>query len=344
MPSALTDIRDQETAITGLLNLLRRRAIPQAMLFTGIDGIGKGTAARRFAMAVNCDRRADQEVHQLPCGACRNCRRIVAGHHPDILHLAPRGAFMRIDQIRALCDTLALKPYEAGTRLAILQGAQSLNPEAGNALLKILEEPPEGTILILTAPQTSDLLPTIVSRCRRVRFNPLRQETIAALLTARKDIDPALAATIAAMARGSYSRAAAMATGDWADRRHWVLAGIGLLEPAAAGGAAVGRLLAFAEQLVKAKSHLEDSLELIKSWLRDLAVIQHAPDKVLHQDLMANLAAEKLALTERELVARYDAVEAAQRALRGNANRRLCIETLVLRLNGLLPATPLRSL
>ena len=334
MATAFEDIKDQDGPIHGLLNLLERGTIPHALLFTGVDGIGKGTVARRFAMAVNCRRRRQGHRADLPCGDCRSCRRIAGGHHPDVLHVEPRGAFIRIDQIRALCDTLALKPYEAGVRLAILYDAQALNPEAGNALLKVLEEPPAGTVMILTAPQTSDLLPTIVSRCRRVPFNPLGRDTIAALLEERRQVAPDLAATVAAMAGGSCAKALEMAAGDWADRRRWVLSGLGLLDPTRMERLPLSRLMAYAEQLAKAKAHLDDALELIKSWLRDLVVVKYAPDKVLHRDLMANLPAEALGLGDGELVARYQAVEQAQGALRGNANVRLCIEALVMRLSG----------
>jgi DNA polymerase-3 subunit delta' len=334
MVKAFSDIRDQEVPITRLLNLLERQAVPHALLFSGIDGIGKGTVALRFAMAVNCLERGQSAATDLPCGVCRSCRRINSGQHPDVLQVEPQGAFIRIDQIRALCDTLALKPFEGGMRLAILSDAQALNPEAGNALLKVLEEPPEGTTLILTATQTSDLLPTIVSRCRRLGFNPLRRATIATLLVDRQQTSPELAATLATMAGGSYAKAIAMSEGDWAARRQWILGGLGLLDPRVMADRPISRLLAFAEQLVKAKAHLADALELIKTWLRDLLVVNYAPNQVLHQDLMAALPPEARCLNEGQLLAGYDAVEDAQSALRGNANARLCIETLILRLSG----------
>jgi DNA polymerase-3 subunit delta' len=343
MVYAFSHIRDQEVPISRLLRLLDRETIPHALLFTGIDGIGKATVAHRFAMAVNCRRRGTDPSAELPCGRCRSCRRIHSGLHPDVLQVQPQGAFIRIDQIRALCDTLALKPYEAGIRLAILHDAQALNPEAGNALLKVLEEPPAGTVLILTANQTSDLLPTIVSRCRRVRFNPLRRETIAALLVAAQQASPDLADTLAAMSGGSYAKAAAMSSGNWAARRHWILAGMGLLDPQTMTDQPIGGLLAYAEQLVKAKDHLNDALELIKAWLRDLLVVHYAPQRVLHQDLMATLPPEARHLDEGALIAGYQAVEDVQSALRSNANARLCIETLVLRLSGHIAMVPDRA-
>ena len=91
--------------------------------------------------------------------------------------IQPEGGVIKIAQIRNLCRILSMKPFEGETRVAILIDAHLMNPSAGNALLKILEEPPEQTLLILTARQTSDLLPTIVSRCQHIRFNPVSRDS-----------------------------------------------------------------------------------------------------------------------------------------------------------------------
>ena len=162
-------IIDQERPIRILLSLLFHGTIPHALLFTGIEGVGKKTAAVALAMACNCRRPVAVE----PCGECAACRKIAAGAHPDILRVSPAGAMIKIDQIRELCQVLTMKPYEARVRVVIIADAHTLNPAAGNALLKMLEEPPARTVLILTAPQTGDLLPTIVSRCQHIRFKPI---------------------------------------------------------------------------------------------------------------------------------------------------------------------------
>ena len=91
-----------------------------------------------------------------PCGCCKSCRKIQTGNHPDIIQVKPFGPLIRIGQIRDLCRILAMKPYEARYRVVIISHAQAMNPAAGNALLKVLEEPPDRTILILTAMQATD--------------------------------------------------------------------------------------------------------------------------------------------------------------------------------------------
>ncbi|MCP4630816.1 MAG: hypothetical protein GY850_46010, partial [bacterium] len=177
-------IIDQDRPIRILTTFLQKGTIPHALLFTGIEGVGKERAAIAMAMACNCadnDAASDSERHGTsvsghsntirpiitdPCGICKSCRIIASDNHPDIIRLKPSGPTIKIDQIRSTVQTLAMKPYEARWRLVIISDAQTMNPAAGNALLKVLEEPPGRTILILVAAHTTDLLPTIVSRCQ----------------------------------------------------------------------------------------------------------------------------------------------------------------------------------
>ena len=163
-------IIDQERPIRILTALLYHGTLPHALLFTGIAGVGKKAAAIELARACNCVKRNSGGTPKLkknrenrgnctndlnlsigPCGRCKSCRKIRAGNHPDIIQVKPAGPYIKIAQVRALCNTLAMKPYEAKTRVVIIYDAQTMNPAAGNALLKILEEPPQRTILILIA-------------------------------------------------------------------------------------------------------------------------------------------------------------------------------------------------
>jgi DNA polymerase-3 subunit delta' len=171
----------QQHPIRLLKTFIRNGKLPHALLFTGDDGVGKKLTAKAFAMACNClnlksarPRHADLDVIDA-CGDCAPCRKIAGNHHPDVIHVAPLSSVIRIAQIRTLLQTLTLKPNEADRRVVILSDAQAMNAEAGNALLKVLEEPPDRTLLVLTASQPSDLLPTVVSRCRHIRFLPLGQ-------------------------------------------------------------------------------------------------------------------------------------------------------------------------
>lgn len=321
-----------------LTALLKKGTIPHALLFTGIEGVGKLNAALAFAMACNCtaqmqnaeSRVGNEKIIQNPtdpCGACRSCRKIKSGNHPDIIIIEPYGPLIRIDQIRALCHTLAMKPYEARLRVVIISEAQAMNPEAGNALLKVLEEPPDRTILILTATQTSDLLPTIVSRCQHIRFNPISRKSIEALLIKEQGIDPDNAMIIAAMANGSFSKALAMHKANWINQRNWLINEVESLS-----SRPICLLLAFAERLSKNKETIVDSLEVMKSWFRDLVICNYDTEKIINKDLTDKIRYASQKITVNSLLLKIKAIQTAQKDIGANTNLRLALEVMIMRL------------
>jgi DNA polymerase-3 subunit delta' len=182
------------------------------MLFAGPEGIGKRTFARKLAQALLCEVRPASDLD--PCEACPGCLQVAAGTHPDFIETGrPEDKHeLPILVIRQLCDQFALKPARGTGTVAILDDADDLNEEASNAFLKTLEEPPPGAVLILigTSPQLQ--LETIISRCQVVRFEPLLEPEIAALLLEQGVAqDPADAARLAALGEGSVNRARGLA-------------------------------------------------------------------------------------------------------------------------------------
>jgi len=332
-----------------LAAFLQKRNIPHALLFTGIEGVGKKDAATAFAMACNCtgEKRRRSELidndtvkNDLPaavnpCGYCRSCRKIESGNHPDIIRIKPSGAFIKIDQIRGFCDTLAMKPYEARVRVVIISDAHAMNPSASNALLKMLEEPPDSSILILTACQISDLLPTIVSRCQHIRFNPVSVKSIETRLIENQGLAPDKASIIAAMANGSISRAFAMNNSSWINRRNWLINAVGPYQSDQTGALfsmSSGMLMAFAEMLKKNKDFLFDSLEIMKSWLRDLVIYNFHPEKIINKDLIEKIQSASQKIDIKSLLLKIDAIQAAQKDIQSNANLRLTLETMMMRI------------
>ncbi|BBO82145.1 DNA polymerase III subunit delta' [Desulfosarcina ovata] len=333
----------QEPPIRLLKTFIRKGTHPHALLFTGDNGVGKKMTATVFAMACNC-LALKATLGRQPCtasidpasieacGACSSCRKIIAGQHPDILHIAPQSSVIRIDQIRILLQTLTLKPNEAAQRVVIISDAQAMNPEAGNALLKILEEPPDGTLLVLTAPEASDLLPTVVSRCRQIRFRPLAAEDIARMLTASEEIDPQTAQTTAALCGGSYTRALTLIDPRWQKRRAWVIETLNRLATQPSGS--VRGWLAFSEKLAAKKDLIEEWLEIITMWLRDLLVAGVDPIRVLNQDRLGTLTTAAGQVGRARLLEQIDAVDDARVALRSNTNARLTLDAMVLKMAG----------
>lgn len=347
--SGFESILGQEQPIRLLNTLLQNGTLPHALLFIGIEGVGKQTAAMALAMACNCIAieqkhlsegiktrsdcytASDQRTTISPCGCCKSCRKIESGNHPDIILLKPSGPFIRIGQIRDLCGTLAMKPYEARLRVVIISDAQTMNPSAGNALLKVLEEPPDQTILILTALQTYDLLPTILSRCQHIRFNPVSRKNLELLLIQRHKANPDEAKIIAIMANGSVSKAFSMISpinrANWINRRIWLINEVESLPVRP-----ISSRMAFAEKLSKNKEGLAKSLEVIKSWFRDLVVYKYHPEKIINRDLNDRIqcASKKMKVTS--LISKIDDIESAQKNIQANTNLRLTLEILIMRL------------
>jgi len=312
-----------------------------------MPGVGKKTAAAIFAMACNCQDpvagpfgRADAGSAHLeegekrfnPCGRCRSCQKIRSGNHPDFIHIKPSGPYIKIAQIRSLLHTLSVKPYEATRRVVLLSDAQCMNTEAANALLKALEEPPPETILILTARQGTDLLPTVKSRCQPIKFNPLSTAALEKLLTENHGLGRQEAEVLAIVGNGSYTRAATLIDSQWLLHRQWLLKASGLSQPRQLPSRPVFQLLAFAERLARNKEIIPDSLEILISWLRDLIVFQFSPEKIINKDLSAEMKSASHGISPDWLLSKVDVIQKTQKALQANTNLRLTLEMMMLNL------------
>jgi DNA polymerase-3 subunit delta' len=188
---------------------------PHAFLFVGPEGVGKKAFALRLAQALLCERVPEASLD--PCGACPACLQVEAGTHPDLLQVArpDEKHDLPIKVIRDLCLDLGLKPMHGSRRVAIVDDADDLNDEAANAFLKTLEEPPPGSVLILIGTSAEVQLDTIVSRCRVVRFDPVPEPDVAAVLLERGvTSDPDEAARLARLGEGSVGRAVGLADPD----------------------------------------------------------------------------------------------------------------------------------
>lgn len=344
--SGFDSIIDQDRPVRILSTFLQHGTIPHALLLTGIEGVGKENAAIAFATACNCrgehaGHRSRQETPPAPngrytalgpmptspCGDCKACRKIESGNHPDIIRVKPSGAFIKIDQIRSLCQILAMKPYEARIRVVIISDAQAMNPPAGNALLKVLEEPPERTVLILLATQRADLLPTIVSRCQHIRFNPISRKSLESLLIRKYELTPQTAMIITPMANGSLSRALSMYRSDWIHRRNWLINELNSLS-----SMPVGRLMAFGEQLSRDKDLVGEAIDVMTSWFRDLIVGKFYPEKIINRDLANHVQQISQKMDLGALLSKIEIVQSTAHSMRVGTNLRLAMETMLLKL------------
>ena len=184
-PAMWSRLVGQETAVRILKDAVTSGAPGHAYLFAGPQGVGRELAAAALAASLNCP--------DGGCGACDVCARVLRRSHPDVYTIAPEGAQILVDQVRAVRENAYLSPYEGRVKIFIFEDAHRLNPAASNALLKVLEEPPADVVFVLITESPEDLLPTVVSRCRRVDFFPLAPGEIERVLVTQHDADPSLA-------------------------------------------------------------------------------------------------------------------------------------------------------
>lgn len=207
-------ILDQQTPVRLLRSMLRRNRIPHGLLFWGPGGVGKRLAGLEMAKAINCAEREDDA-----CDTCLSCRKIVGGNHPDVATITPvkRSRIIDVDTVRAMNEMASLRPFESKWRVFLIQEADRMGVPAQNHFLKTLEEPPGQSVFILLTEYPGLLLPTIRSRCQRVRFGALRPQTVAGLIRQGRDLPDAVAESIAALAQGQMSRALDLVDSDKRD-------------------------------------------------------------------------------------------------------------------------------
>lgn len=252
--------------IDGLMRSVKAGRIVHAILLTGPRGTGKRTAARMVAQALLC------KGQEPPCGVCSECKQFLAGSHPDVHIIATDARSISVGDIRALRDELAMRPFEGGRHVAIIEQADKMTAQAQNALLKTLEEPIGEVIFFIITDQPGAMLPTIVSRCQRLRFSPLGMEECAQELE-KRGIEPQRARLLAGAAQGSVGRALEIdGAAGYFERRDRVISSLRQLRE---GRGAVAQAAALLEDK---KESTADILEIMEVTARDIMAAQNGAE------------------------------------------------------------------
>ncbi len=324
---SLSKIPGQERTKHLLKQMVLQGNVPHALLFTGMAGTGKLAVARELSKAINCLDPRDGDS----CDECISCRKIDGGNHPDAVLVQSDGTFIKLDQIRELRERVRFRPFEGKIRAIIIQDAHKLKEEAGNALLKLLEEPPGHNVFMLTALEPQMLLPTIVSRCCHVRLQPMEDAWIQQQLTESLHVEPELARALAALSGGSIETARRFVESD--QLQHWKdiverLQGLDRMD--------VLDLFVMTAQWAQKKEDLDQDLECVKLWVRDLLLTRLIGDysRVFQQVATGSDTASEVSTAD--LFKLYDLVEEAITRLRQNANRQLILEGVCLTIKDVL--------
>ena len=323
-------------AVNALRRGLEEGRLSHAYLIAGPAHVGKMTLAMDLARMVNCAADAP------PCGECRHCERIRQGLHADVRVVGPgyggdeaaqSKSSIGIGEVRALGREANLKPFEGGTRVFIVEDAERLTPEAANALLKTLEEPPDQVVLALLASEPSVLPPTVLSRCRQIALRPMPVEQVAQELRSRNGADAMRIEEIARLSGGRMGWALrAVQEPDLVDGRTKRLQEVqevleGTLEKRFAYAARL------ASGFASDQGSVVEELDLWRSWLRDVFLLREGrEDLIISLSTMDALRSAASALSAAQVADAVHAVEETLGYLRRNVNPRLALERLMLRL------------
>ena len=212
------DVVGHRRLVDLLSRAVARDSLPPSLILAGPSGVGKKRAAVAVAQALNClSPRSGKDFDS--CGTCPACTRIARGVHPDVLIVEPGDSgSIKVDQVRDVVDRANYRPFDGKRRVVIIDDADALVPSAQNALLKTLEEPPSSSVFMLVTSRPDLLLPTVVSRCPRLRFRALDDaDVVAVLKSLGKSETEARAAAVSA--DGSISRALDASTGELVEAR-----------------------------------------------------------------------------------------------------------------------------
>src|SRR5215470_7758461 len=338
---------DELTGNSRVKEILKRMLVsdrlPGAMLFTGEEGIGKKLFALEIARALNCRTPKDGEA----CGVCSSCVRIkklnyptrddadewtqiIWTDHPDVgLVVAPKRV-LRVEQMRQIEKEANFRPFEGKARVFLIDEADKLNDASANALLKVLEEPPRTSHLILITARPAMLLPTILSRCQMIRFAPLMPAEIESHLLKDKSIDKKTAQVRARAAGGSIGRALANDLVTFTSQRKAML---GVLNALVMTNDRA-QLLISAEQLNEAqyKDEFEQRLDVLETLIRDvwmLAVGANAK-QVVNEDLLPELKKISADLDPHRAQVWIQQIEDMREQLVVNINRKVSTDALFL--------------
>jgi DNA polymerase-3 subunit delta' len=318
-----------------LQRAVARGSVPQSLLLAGPEGVGKHAIAIALAQAVNCEGDGGRFRGATPVPVCPTCQRIARGQHFDVVELGTGGAAsIKIEALRErVLEVAGYRPFEAKRRVFIIDPADALTVQAQDALLKTLEEPPSASMLILVTAFPDTLVPTVQSRCRRLRLGPLSDHDVARVLTERCGVEASRAGVLAAVSGGSVARALADEAGQLAEDRDSALA---LLAAASAGGAVTGRLKA-AAALTQHDSGRRDRealgarLGVLAGLLRDLsAILAGDAAAVANADLAADLGRLTASFTQARVLEAWTALDRAAAALDRNASPKIGAEGVAL--------------
>ena len=337
-------VRGHATLRRLLARAVARDRLPPSLVLSGPDGVGKRQVAVGLAELLNCEAVSESgEAAGVPesCGTCRTCRRIARGVHADVIVVAPGDSgTIKVDAVRGVVEQVAFRPFEGRRRAVIVDDADRLVPEAQNALLKTLEEPPPASVFLLVTHRPHLLLPTVRSRCPELRFGGLATDEVAEVLVGERGVAAAAAAAAATAAGGSVARALESSSDEHLQARESAAAALRAL----AGAPPAKRRLETGKDLMGSRRSrsgaaaereaLARRLRALGTLFRDLQLLSARGDRawLANADLADELEALSGSYDAKRAGRGFETVDRAVSALTRNASPRVVVDWLTLRI------------
>jgi DNA polymerase-3 subunit delta' len=318
-------IRGHRKILELLTRVVHTKRLAHAYVFSGLEGIGKRLTALALAKNLLCSSSGGKS-----CGSCAACAQVDRGSHPDLMIIAPEKGVITIDTIRNLKRDLSRKSFSGGYKVCLIDDADKMNLQAGNALLKTLEEPTSDTVIILITGKPYRLLPTVLSRCQHLKFQPLSLFDASELIMAGTGIDRDDALLMASLTGGSPGKAFTLKGGQLKELRDSWVNQSKFFAKAEGGKFFVGE-----ENFLSDKENMELKINLLRLWYRDLILykIYGNVDCVLNKDKTEEIISQSSDLSLERLLGALLGTEKYSATLEYNANPQLTLEAILTTLN-----------
>lgn len=319
------DIVGQEQIKEQLRNAISTGKVSHAYIINGEKSSGKEFIARMFAMSLQCEK---GEIE--PCQECRSCKQALSDNHPDIIRVThEKPNTISVEDIRTQVNNdVAIKPYSGAYKIYLINEAEKMTPQAQNAILKTLEEPPAYAVILLLTANVNSLLPTILSRCVVLNMKPVADELVKKYLMEQLQIPDYKAEVCVAFARGNVGRAKALASSE--DFENVKAEAISLLKYIQ--DMELNEIIAAIKKKTEYKLEINDYLDICAIWYRDVLLFKATNDvnHLVFRDEIQTLrkTAQRSSYEGIEQVIR--ALDTAKRRLDANVNFELTMELLMM--------------
>jgi len=319
------DIIGQEQIKEHLQNALSTGKISHAYIINGEKSSGKEFIAKIFAMALQCEKEGVE-----PCNECRSCKQTLSKNQPDIIYVShEKPNTISVDDIRAQVNNdVAIKPYSSKYKVYIINEAEKMTPQAQNAILKTLEEPPAYAVIMLLVSNMNSLLPTILSRCVTLNMKPVRDELIRKFLMEELQVPDYKANVCVGFARGNVGKAKLLASSE--EFENIKAEALSLLKYIKE--MEMQEIVAAIKKINEYKLEIQDYFDIIAIWYRDVLLFKATMDanQLIFRDEIQTLRKIAARCSYEGIEKVIQALSTAKKRMEANVNFDLLMELLLL--------------